>query len=426
MLIDWYDGNDYFSSVASANYVKRTYDEKNSQIVIFEYGSVPNDSSRKKDSRENILALANKIIERGAKVVILDYTFSPEKGVINLPEENIDKIIFGSQIVKFGHGKREAPPPVNVSEGTEVNWGHVYLADTLDDSNFIRSIKHVKTEVDVNHKIISEEDTIWPSLSLVAYAKGEHNMSSEQLRTKLYEHLKNNESVKSIAGLEALQPDISQALVFPYIPTHFETRPALNSLSLSYRPLEGKYVFIASTWDRSVDHYSIGNDVQMSLPNRILNMMNLVTNDNATTTIPGVYGHAVALENLLNGKILNTKRDTLDFGVEIGVFVTLYFVLFSFIHYIHRRSKELSLGNCFLFKRGLVSVESFPFIVSFILFIASLILSYYATIKVTSVAYNHFDIRFSPTLWWMIFLISTALYLFKEDSSDKDKNMDHS
>ncbi|WP_049546277.1 CHASE2 domain-containing protein, partial [Vibrio nigripulchritudo] len=326
LILDSYMGYDHFVQKSISENMISSKGHSSENIIIFEYDNNFNEKYNSSPKREDIFELAKKVIDKGAKLVILDYVFLSHGEGINIEKEYLEKIIIGSKVFNVGNISIDVPLSLDLNEYREVlngNWGHVQLNDTLDRYGKIYSINHLTSDEDIENP----NRTIWPSISTVAYSLGELNISGSELRSLLIDKDYNS---KKIGNISKVNPNSSQLILFPYLPQYFESRSAWwAEYTLKDSSLIGKYVFISDTWNRSKDHYSIGASTSNELLDRGLSTMNLISRSAEKSIIPGVFAQASALENLINGDIINLDRNVYVVLLDIFVFLIVYYIIFS-------------------------------------------------------------------------------------------------
>lgn len=310
-VLDSFSDNDIFAVYAlrdlERSYVSRGID--NIELVTFDRSYTH--GTPFPESRTDIFELCNILVERGAKLVVLDYLFGYSDKTVEIPKTLTDKIVVGSEVARFGSSVEEIPPPKHLFPEALIkkNWGDVSVFDTIDRYGAINSLIHY-------YKL---NGNYYPSLSLMAYHKANNDGDSYALR-------------KHGTGIpKQLQDNTRYWLTVPNNLGELKKRQLSaweieDALHLHDIDLKGKVVFLASTWDVKKDHFYLGANSTGTFLKRVLNWSGFAKSNGIDDKVPGVWSHIVAYLNLVDKRTYLHPADQSREGVSL---LLVYFFIFA-------------------------------------------------------------------------------------------------
>ncbi|MDN4708022.1 hypothetical protein QYZ41_22760 [Vibrio parahaemolyticus] len=188
------------------------------------------------------------------------------------------------------------------------NWGNLSLFDTEDRYGAINSLIYYQT-VNNNERI--------PSLSLAVFHRSHNSGNNTELR-------------KNAVGIpDNLVSNGRYWLVVPNNLSELDKRTysawdASFQLENNFIDVEGKTVFVATTWDVNQDHFYIGSQSTDSFFSRVLNWSGLTKQAGHDGKLPGVYAHISAYLNLVDGHYFLHPSSNVADNHSMQIAYTLY------------------------------------------------------------------------------------------------------
>lgn len=284
--LDYFSGNDVFSVSAIRSFEQEYQSPSMSDIALVTFDRQFSHETSFPETRRDILELAELLVKQGAKLVVLDYLFDYSGEVFPVSEILKNKIVVGSQVVYRGNRAIEVAPPNNLFPGDILmyNWGKLSLFDTEDRYGAVNSL--------IYYQVVNNERV--PSLSLAVFHRSHNAGNNTELR-------------KSAVGIpDNLVSNGRYWLVVPNNLSELDNR-TYSAWDLAFKlendlvDVEGKTVFVATTWDVNQDHFYIGSQSTDSFFNRVLIWSGLSKQVGHDGKLPGVYAHISAYLNLVDG-----------------------------------------------------------------------------------------------------------------------------
>ncbi|EKO3803685.1 CHASE2 domain-containing protein [Vibrio harveyi] len=395
--LDYFSDNDVFSVSAIRSFQQDYESLSMSDIALVTFDRQFSHETPFPETRRDILELAEVLVENGAKLVVLDYLFDYSGEAFPISETLKNKIVVGSQVVHRGNRVIELAPPKNLFPGDILmyNWGNLSLFDTEDRYGAVNSLVYYQTVK--NERI--------PSLSLAVFHRSHNAGNNTELR-------------KSAVGIpDNLVSNGRYWLVVPNNLSELDNRTysawdlALK-LENNFIDVEGKTVFVATTWDVNQDHFYIGSQSTDSFFNRVLIWSGLSKQAGHDGKLPGVYAHISAYLNLVDGHYyLHPGSDVAD-SHSMKVAYTLYTLLCIVLLAVYWRM----ISSIFLESRyrQLSVFASALATVGVLIFLSYL----YA-----SIVFSEFQLSLSLTLPLLVAIFIILLIAAKV--LDRDKNNAH-
>jgi hypothetical protein len=395
---------------------------KDIAIIEFDQDSMQN-LGNNADSRHNIFKLVDHILDLSKpKLIILDYKLTQNHSEkIVYKKKYINKVIWGSVPIYYGNKYSEP----GYSSGSfdfnsedlktelEINkpWGHLLLTASPDINNSVSSTQLAKrpkkgtlyTDIDIS-----------PSLSFLAYSIGEKSKNGDELRKKLFNI--DQTCTHEIFNFLNNCNDLFRNMRFnvPPLPSYFLSYPSYmvkqspNELIPNLDELNGKYIFISSTWNKKADHFKSTISSELSILTNTFEMSELFAINSGQHLIPGVYFHASILENILNKNFtFPIKTNNIKYMVILilSIIFTLIFTILTNKVIVYSQLK-LKTDSLFLF-------SSIYFVVT--LFIASKFLVEFLILNLNLV------INFVPIYFVCSLIGILGLIFFQTDTEEEQK-----
>ncbi|MCE9688265.1 CHASE2 domain-containing protein [Shewanella sp. AS16] len=393
-LLDSFTGNDMFA-IGAVRAIERKYvsnNIKNIALVTFDRNILSD--SKLPESREDIIQLAVKLVEGGARLVVLDYVFRYGKDTPPIPKSLTNKIIVGSSIEQIGSKFVEIIPPKNLlpDEVLMGNWGDISLYDTEDKYGAVNSLVYYY-----------ENNDLYLSLALAAYNRALNGQSNQELKNHGKRIplglLKNSRYWLTVpSNIHELDSRTYSAWTFEY------------DLMMGAADIQDKTVFVASTWDISEDHFYIGSDSTNSFFKRILIWAGLSTSNGKNGKEPGVYAHISAYLNLLDGKIY--KHTSVENQWTLPALAPFIIAIIIYI------------TTCILYRHGISRVinNTKSPVLSFSLATVTALMVIVFTLFYSTIVINWFNISLSLTPWVISCIYIIVIITAKELDNVKFKN----
>ncbi|MGI9834053.1 CHASE2 domain-containing protein [Vibrio vulnificus] len=395
--LDYFSDNDVFSVSAIRSFEQDYQSPSMSDIALVTFDRQFSHETSFPETRRDILELAEVLVEHGAKLVVLDYLFDYSGESFPISETLKNKIVVGSQVVYRGNRAIELAPPPNLFPGEILmhNWGKLSLFDTEDRYGAVNSLVYYQTVK--NERI--------PSLSLAVFHRSHNAGNNTALR-------------KSAVGIpENLISNGRYWLVIPNNLSELDNRTysawdVAFKLENNFIDVEGKTVFVATTWDVNQDHFYIGSQSTDSFFNRVLIWSGLSKQAGHDGKLPGVYAHISAYLNLVDGHYyLHPGSDVADshsmkmaYTLYTLICIVLLAVYWGTISSTLRESqyRQLSVFACALAAVGILIILSYLY---------------------AAIVFSEYQLSLSLTLPLLVAIFIVLLITAKV--LDRDKKNDH-
>lgn len=327
---------DFFTHLALREKAEKIKEQsiisENITVIEFDQNTV-NMQGSEADNRQSIFRLVDRLLnEYSPKAIVLDYHFSIQKSE-KIKYRNIysEKLIWASRPYSRGEQFYQngfydffdtSEISLELQPQYSQNWGHDYFGLSPLINNAVTTVDLVVYQ---NKKL--EDNTVSPSLALLAYAVGEGGITGTRTRTAIGNYLRNSvnreeEAFSTKSECKLFQRDdagnasidgncdrlLKREVVFttPVLPDYFPYYSAADFLGSDLNlpdpeQFEGKYIFIGSSWDKDSDHFFTSNAAISDVFKFLFSSANLLDLNGLAprTMVPGVFLHAAILDNLL-------------------------------------------------------------------------------------------------------------------------------